>query len=570
MTKEGAIKSISKYFEAVDAATKEAGVYVYRGQSDEAWPLRSSAARRILATLGEKNEDKVDKFDCFFLRYHENDLIEPAKMNGYHREDRRELKDLEVLAKLQHHGAATCLMDFTKNPLFALWFACLDDTKDGAVFIINSNNPSKIRNLIHDDLKSPFKKILAFKTREKDEKENPSDRPLLWRWKPEGFDPRILWQDSVFLFGQPSVPEELIKLKISIDKDAKKDILKKLKSTHNINAESLFKDLSGFAGVNAYHSPLVVVLQDAEQYFIRGNNHFQQGQYEEAIKVYDEVIRLDSKYAPAYYNRGTTKGELGQHEAAIKDFDKAIELNPKDAVAYNNRGTAKSKLGQHVEAIKDYDEAIELNPEYAKAYYNRGNAKGDLGQHEEAIKDFDEAIRLNPNDAVAYNNRGNAKNRLGQHEEAIKDYDEAIELNPEYAKAYCNRGNTKGYLGQHEAAIKDFDKAIELNPNDTNAYYNRGIAKLKMDRNEAAIKDFDKAIRLNPNDASAYYNRGNAKSALGRREEAIKDYNEAIRLNPKDANAYNNRGLDKQKLGRNEEAEKDFEKARQLTEEKNK
>ena len=437
MTKEGAITSISEYIEAVDAATKEAGVYVYRGQSNSEWKLQSGAARRILQALGkEKNTDEsnIEGFDRSFLLYHENDLIEAAKMNGYHREDGRELKDLEVLAKLQHHGAATCLMDFTKNPLFALWFACQAEKGNGAVFIINSNNPSKIRNLIHDDLKSPFKKILAFKTREKDEKENPYDRPLLWRWGPEGFDPRILRQDSVFLFGPPPMPEVLVKQKIIIDKRAKEKILQKLKSAYNINAESLFKDLSGFAGVNAYHSPLVVVLQDAEQYFIRGNNHFQQGQYEEAIKDYDEAIRLNPEYALAYNNRGTAKSKSGQYEEAIEDFDKVIELNPKDAVAYNNRGYAKNRLGQHEEAIKDYDEAIELNPEYAKAYCNRGYAKSALGRREAAIKDFDKAIQLNPNDAVAYYNRGLDKQKLGRNEEAEKDFEKARQLTEEKNK----------------------------------------------------------------------------------------------------------------------------------------
>ena len=495
MTKEGAITSINEYIEAVDAATKEAGVYVYRGQSNAKWPLRSSAARRILKALNKESEKEVLGFYDFFLLYHENDLIEAAKMNGYHREDGRELKDLEVLAKLQHHGAATCLMDFTKNPLFALWFACQAEKGNGAVFIINSNNPSKIRNLIHDDLKSPFKKILAFKTREKDEKENPYDRPLLWRWGPEGFDPRILRQDSVFLFGPPPMPEVLVKQKIIIDKRAKEKILQKLKSAYNINAESLFKDLSGFASVNTHLSSLGE-FQDADQYFIMGNHLSQQGRYKEAIKVYDEVIRLDSKYAPTYYNRGTTKGELGQYEEAIKDYNEAIRLNPEYAKAYYNRGTTKGELGQYEEAIKDYDEAIQLNPNDAVAYYNRGNAKGDLGQHEAAIKDFDKAIELNPEYAKAYNNRGNAKNRLGQYEEAIKDYDKAIELNPKDAVAYNNRGYAKNELGQYEEAIKDYDKAIELNPKDAVAYNNRGLDKQKLGRNEEAEKDFEKARQL--------------------------------------------------------------------------
>ena len=38
-------------------------------------------------------------------------------------EDGREVSDLQLLAKLQHFGAATGRLDFTWSPLVALWFA---------------------------------------------------------------------------------------------------------------------------------------------------------------------------------------------------------------------------------------------------------------------------------------------------------------------------------------------------------------------------------------------------------------------------------------------------------------
>jgi hypothetical protein len=47
-------------------------------------------------------------------------LIKDAKSYHYHKE---KLSDLELLLELQHYGAATGLVDFSRDFLIALWFA---------------------------------------------------------------------------------------------------------------------------------------------------------------------------------------------------------------------------------------------------------------------------------------------------------------------------------------------------------------------------------------------------------------------------------------------------------------
>ena len=58
--------------------------------------------------------------------------------------------DFEMVALMQHYGLPTRLLDFTRNPLIALWFACQSETKfqvgdaDGAVYVaFSSRNTSK-------------------------------------------------------------------------------------------------------------------------------------------------------------------------------------------------------------------------------------------------------------------------------------------------------------------------------------------------------------------------------------------------------------------------------------------
>ena len=69
----------------------------------------------------------------------------------------------------------------------------------------------------------------------------------------------------------------------------------------------------------------------AEWYVKQGNELLNQGQYDEAIKNYDEAIRLNPQLAEAYNNRGLAYGFQGKKAEAIADFEKFITLtdNPR-------------------------------------------------------------------------------------------------------------------------------------------------------------------------------------------------------------------------------------------------
>ena len=59
--------------------------------------------------------------------------------------------------------------------------------------------------------------------------------------------------------------------------------------------------------------------------------------FEEAIKAYDEAIRLDPKLAIAWYNKGVALGDLGKYDEAIEAYDEAIRLDPNYATAWTTK-----------------------------------------------------------------------------------------------------------------------------------------------------------------------------------------------------------------------------------------
>ncbi|MDR2424686.1 MAG: tetratricopeptide repeat protein [Prevotellaceae bacterium] len=128
-----------------------------------------------------------------------------------------------------------------------------------------------------------------------------------------------------------------------------------------------------------------------KEYFDKGFEAYDNGDYEEAIEYLSKAIELDPNKAAIYGLRGEAKYKLSDYSGAIEDFSKAIELGLNEANTYNNRGNAKYELSDYSGAIEDLSKAIELDPNDARAYYNRGNAKYELSDYSGAIEDFSKA-----------------------------------------------------------------------------------------------------------------------------------------------------------------------------------
>ena len=124
-----------------------------------------------------------------------------------------------------------------------------------------------------------------------------------------------------------------------------------------------------------------------------------------AVDACTSVIKSDPRNDGAFVNRGIAYRRLGDFDRAIKDYDEAIRLNPRAADAYNNRGNAYRALDDLDRARRDYDEAIRLNPRYAHAFNNRGIVLLELGEIDLAMEDFDKAIAEDPQYANALRNR---------------------------------------------------------------------------------------------------------------------------------------------------------------------
>ena len=143
--------------------------------------------------------------------------------------------------------------------------------------------------------------------------------------------------------------------------------------------------------------------------------------------------------AIAYNNRGNAYTAKGDYDRALRDFDQSITLNPAYAKAFNNRGVAHLRKGEFELAIEAFDDAIKLDPGYGAAFVNRAGAYLKMKDHQRAARDYDEAIRLQPDLQSAWSGRCWTRAVLGAWQAALEDCDRALQSGSTSAAVYNSR-----------------------------------------------------------------------------------------------------------------------------------
>lgn len=112
------------------------------------------------------------------------------------------------------------------------------------------------------------------------------------------------------------------------------------------------------------------------------------------IQTTSQPTKAKNPQAVAFNNQGVQQLSSGNYQAALKQFNQAIQSDAKMSEAYLGRGLTYASLGNRRAAIKDYDRAILLNPKFAAAYQNRADEYAALGNKKSAIADLTTANQL--------------------------------------------------------------------------------------------------------------------------------------------------------------------------------
>lgn len=212
-------ESTLSYFEELLSEfnkSKTSRAFAFRGQEDASWSLVPKAGGP------EFHKNFTEKMG-------EQTIFEALKRYALHYLEKEPVDNWDWLALAQHHGLATRLLDWTKNPLVATFFAVDQNAStDAAIFAFE---------------------IIRRETKlEKD----PFETKNLNVYYPKGLTARIISQRGIFTITEK--PEKPIEAtlkerlhKIIISKNAIDEIKQSLEF-YGVNKVSIFQDLDSLSG----------------------------------------------------------------------------------------------------------------------------------------------------------------------------------------------------------------------------------------------------------------------------------------------------------------------------------
>jgi len=142
-----------------------------------------------------------------------------------------------------------------------------------------------------------------------------------------------------------------------------------------------------------------VVLVSISYYEI--NNAYGEKQSVEQIKI--------------LFNDATKLFQNGNYKQAIIIYDQILESNPKNASSLNMKGIAYSNMEQHTKSLKQFYKVLENDPENIRALAGMGMGFGNLGEYSESLSYLEKADKVNPNNIVIKNYKDIIQNTLKKY-----------------------------------------------------------------------------------------------------------------------------------------------------------
>ncbi|XP_002533142.2 inactive TPR repeat-containing thioredoxin TTL3 [Ricinus communis] len=328
---------------------------------------------------------------------------------------------------------------------------------------------------------------------------------------------------------------------------------------------------------------------DPEQLKIMGNEDYKNGNFAEALALYDAAISIDPNKASYRSNKSAALTALGRLLEAVFECREAIRIDPHYHRAHHRLANLCVRLGDGEKAMYHYKhsgpEADHVDIAKAKGlqvHLNKCTEARRLRDWNTLIKETKAAISSGADSAPQiYALQAEALMKIRRHQEA----DEVLKKGPNFDVDDCTkyfgpiananllmvRAQVDMAVGRFDDALAKAQRATRLDSNNKEAgtvmRKARAVAAARSNGNQLfkaakfyeASNVYGEGLEHDPYNSVLLCNRAACRCKLGQYEKAVEDCNAALSLRPGYCKARLRRADCYTKLGKLEASIQDFE-----------
>ncbi|KAL7249671.1 hypothetical protein ACSBR1_011787 [Camellia fascicularis] len=337
---------------------------------------------------------------------------------------------------------------------------------------------------------------------------------------------------------------------------------------------------------------------DPEEVKRAGNEQYKVGNLGEALSLYDRAIAILPGNATYRFNKAVALTGLRRLAEAVREFEEAIRLDPRYVKAHHRLGSLLLRLGQVENARRHLcfpgyqPDANELQRlQEVEMHLSKCTDARKICDWKSALREGDATIAAGA-DASPQLHICKVEALLKLHQ--LEDANSSLSSIPKFEPSTCSLSQSKffgmlseAYLffvqaqidmafGRFENAVTAAEKAGQIDPQniEISVLLNnvrlvsrarvRGNDLFKSERFTEACSAYGEGLRLDPSNSVLYCNRAACWYKLGLWERAVDDCNQALHFQPNYTKALLRRAASNNKLERWAEAVRDYEVLRRV------
>ena len=206
-------------------------------------------------------------------------------------------------------------------------------------------------------------------------------------------------------------------------------------------------------------TPDIKDLRQAEIQYDLGLDALRYGPLAEAMKSFQDAVRLYPDFPQAHHGLGLVYYTLGNHPKAMESFRKALTLKPDYSEVRNNMARVLLSEGKYEQAVAELRLALEnvFLPERHLAESNLGWALFQLGKQEEGLGLVRTALAQNEQYCVGYEYLGMMHVARKEYTDAVVELSELTKRCPDYLIGHQRLGQAQLLAGDGPSGCSELD-----------------------------------------------------------------------------------------------------------------